>query len=114
LIAPGDRVDVLSSSDETGVSETILRDRRVIAIASKASPAVTLEVNPTEAQTLAVAIRAGAIHLTPRAAIDPVAQSEPTTGLSHRSDTELAADRTEAPLPIILRGSKDDPLEDAF
>jgi pilus assembly protein CpaB len=115
LIAPGDRVDVLLTRDDARqVSEIVLRDRRVIATAAKPSPIVTLEVNPTEAQTLATATQGGAIHLTPRAATDPVARTEPAAQWSDEPEKEIASDRAEPSLPVILRGSKGDTREDAF
>jgi pilus assembly protein CpaB len=84
LIWPGDHVDVLLTQDtgdhQKTLSETVLTDVRVIAIdqeivqgasaAGKLVRTVTMEVEPTQAQRIAVATAIGKLSLAIRPAVD--------------------------------------------
>jgi pilus assembly protein CpaB len=92
FLLPGNRVDVLAARREANrraVSETIVRDVRVLAVDQTAASeknepvivrAVTLEVNPTQAEILVRAKEEGSIQLTLRNPLDDevvVAEVEP-------------------------------------
>jgi pilus assembly protein CpaB len=105
FILPGDRVDVMLTSEvqhpnESGgrdkkvVSETILQDMRVLAIdqtlddlneQTRLGSTVTLEVTPREAQELAVAKQLGGISLVLRSLSRDPESDETTTA---RNGTE--------------------------
>lgn len=124
-ISPGDRVDVVlsqvliaddSTSPRKAVAETILQDRRVIAVENASS--ITLEVDAGEAQVLSVAMSIGTLNVAVRSADD---RATPGEGLppqaSWASDVSSALERSRSDVrappqrrgPIILRGGKDVP-----
>jgi pilus assembly protein CpaB len=82
FLLPGNRVDVLAARREAGqraTAETILRDVKVLAVDQTAASeknepvivrAVTLEVNPTQAEVLVKAKEEGSIQLTLRNPLD--------------------------------------------
>jgi pilus assembly protein CpaB len=82
FLLPGNRVDVLAARREAGqraVAETILRDVKVLAVDQTAATeknepvivrAVTLEVNPQQAEVLVKAKEEGSIQLTLRNPLD--------------------------------------------
>jgi pilus assembly protein CpaB len=82
FLLPGNRVDVLAARRESGqraVAETILRDVKVLAVDQTAATeknepvivrAVTLEVNPQQAEILVKAKEEGSIQLTLRNPLD--------------------------------------------
>jgi pilus assembly protein CpaB len=82
FLLPGNRVDVLAARRESGqraVAETILRDVKVLAVDQTAATeknepvivrAVTLEVNPQQAEVLVKAKEEGSIQLTLRNPLD--------------------------------------------
>jgi pilus assembly protein CpaB len=82
FLLPGNRVDVLAARLETGrraTAETILRDVKVLAVDQTAATeknepvivrAVTLEVNPAQAEVLVKAKEEGSIQLTLRNPLD--------------------------------------------
>src|SRR5512143_302237 len=82
FLLPGNRVDVLAARTDTNrraTAETILRDIRVLAVDQTAATeknepvivrAVTLEVNPKQAEVLIKAKEEGSIQLTLRNPLD--------------------------------------------
>jgi len=82
FLLPGNRVDVLAARREDGrraTAETILRDVKVLAVDQTAASeknepvivrAVTLEVNPTQAEILVKSKEEGSIQLTLRNPLD--------------------------------------------
>jgi pilus assembly protein CpaB len=82
FLLPGNRVDVLAARREEGrraTAETILRDVKVLAVDQTAATeknepvivrAVTLEVNPVQAEVLVKAKEEGSIQLTLRNPLD--------------------------------------------
>ena len=82
FLLPGNRVDVLAARRETdrrATAETILRDVKVLAVDQTAATeknepvivrAVTLEVNPAQAEVLVKAKEEGSIQLTLRNPLD--------------------------------------------
>jgi pilus assembly protein CpaB len=89
FLLPGNRVDVLSSRKDTNrraVTETILRNIRVLAVDQTASTeknepvivrAVTLEMTPEQAEVLVKARTEGEIQLTLRNPLEEELQPEP-------------------------------------
>lgn len=89
FLLPGNRVDVLSSrktTDRRAVTETILRNIRVLAVDQTASTeknepvivrAVTLEMTPDQAEVLVKARTEGEIQLTLRNPLEIEAEPEP-------------------------------------
>ena len=98
FLLPGNKVDVLSSrlqQNQRAVSETILRNIKVLAVdqtaaAEKNEPvivrAVTLEVSPDDAETLVKAREEGSIQLTLRNPLD--------------DEEEVVAEETPPPAPV--------------
>jgi pilus assembly protein CpaB len=96
FLLPGNRVDVLAARREDGrraTAETILRDVKVLAVDQTASTdknepvivrAVTLEVNPIQAEALVKAKEEGSIQLT----------------LRNPLDDEVFVEVAEAPKPV--------------
>lgn len=82
FLLPGNRVDVLAARRESGqraTAETILRDVKVLAVDQTAASeknepvivrAVTLEVNPQQAEVLVKAKEEGSLQLTLRNPLD--------------------------------------------
>lgn len=79
FIMPENRVDMLSSRD--GVTYTVLRNLKVLAIDQEASPekdkptvvrALTLEVTPTQAEILVEAMRKGPLQFALRNPLDSI------------------------------------------
>jgi len=84
FLLPGSRVDVISTTKKGG-SNTILQDIKVLAVdqtttAQKDSPvvvrAVTLEVDPAEAEVLVKATQQGTVQLTLRNPLDGTRTAE--------------------------------------
>lgn len=117
FLLPGNRVDVLAArreSDRRATAETILRDVKVLAVDQTAATeknepvivrAVTLEVNPTQAEALIKAKEEGSIQLTLRNPLDdelfveaPVAAPVP--------EPEAAAPAPPRPRSVtVIRGT---------
>lgn len=107
LVQPNSRVDVLVTLRETGgqiveeVSKLFLENMRVLSMGSRttrddsgeSSPATTatLEVTPTQAEKLAVAMRQGTIQLVLRGFDD-----EDSTGTKGATSSEVMAQLREA------------------
>jgi pilus assembly protein CpaB len=101
FLLPGNRVDVLAARLDTGrraTAETILRDVKVLAVDQTAATeknepvivrAVTLEVNPAQAEVLVKAKEEGSIQLT----------------LRNPLDDELFVEAAPAPAPIVRRAA---------
>ena len=99
FLLPGNRVDVLAARLEQGrraTAETILRDVKVLAVDQTAATeknepvivrAVTLEVNPNQAETLIRAKEEGSIQLT----------------LRNPLDDEVVVEATPEPAPVVHR-----------
>lgn len=106
FLLPGNRVDVLSSrktTDRRAVTETILRNIKVLAVDQTASTeqnepvivrAVTLEMTPKQAELLVKARSEGEIQLTLRNPLDDTREPEP--------EAELVA-QVEPPKPVVKR-----------
>jgi pilus assembly protein CpaB len=98
FLLPGNKVDVLSSrleQNQRAVSETILRNIKVLAVdqtaaAEKNEPvivrAVTLEVSPDDAEILVKSREEGSIQLTLRNPLD--------------DEDEVVAEETPPPAPV--------------
>ncbi|MGD8341637.1 MAG: Flp pilus assembly protein CpaB [Gammaproteobacteria bacterium] len=98
FLLPGNKVDVLSSrleQNQRAVSETILRNIKVLAVdqtaaAEKNEPvivrAVTLEVSPDDAEILVKSREEGSIQLTLRNPLD--------------DEEEVVAEETPPPAPV--------------
>jgi pilus assembly protein CpaB len=128
LIWPGDHVDVLLTQEmdkealsRRAVTETVLRDVRVIAIdqqmvqgapadsaaVGKLAQTVTVEVDPPQAEKLAVAAHLGKLSLAIRAAVDRTVDivgratfgADVSAALSH-------ADRPAAGSVTVFEGDK--------
>ena len=115
FLLPGNRVDVLAARLDTGrraTAETILRDVKVLAVDQTAASeknepvivrAVTLEVNPAQAEVLVKAKEEGSIQLTLRNPLDDelfveaVAAPEPAPVVVRRAP--LPRHRDNVPLP---------------
>ena len=118
LVQPNSRVDVLVSLRETGghgteeVSKLFLENMRVLSMGSRTTrddtgdptPATTatLEVTPTQAEKLAVAMRQGMIQLVLRGFDDT--DSTRTKGSS--SSEVLAQLRDAKPAPVVAQASE--------
>jgi pilus assembly protein CpaB len=126
LIWPGDHVDVLLVQDmgekeplaQRALSETVLADIRVIAIdqemvqgtapgggaAGKLAHTVTLEVDPMQAQKVAVATTMGKLSLAIRAAADAsqATQLTPTFG----ADVSAALQRPTGATVTVFNGTE--------
>lgn len=126
FLLPGNRVDVLSarkSNDRRAVTETILRNIKVLAVDQSASTernepvivrAVTLEMTPDEAETLVKARTEGDIQLTLRNPLEeepePQPEPEPEVKPPPRKPTVV---RRPPPKPTnttitVIRGTKVD------
>ena len=79
FLLPGNRVDVIATrkeqNDRRSITETVLQDLKVLAVDQTASPdkdkpvvvrAVTLEMNPAQAETLVKATDEGTVQLSLR------------------------------------------------
>lgn len=122
FVLPGNLVDVLQVSKEQG-SRLVLENIKVLAVDQEASPdrdkpaivrAVTLELTPTQAETLVAASQTGTIHLALRNPLDnsmhaAASQSTvPTTGSSPPSPPVIkrADKEIHRPMLTIIRGDK--------
>ncbi len=127
LIWPGDEVDLIltqnlqqqQGSESPGrrvVGETILSAVRVIAVDQQISHSgtdtaagrvvartVTLEVNPEQAERLAVAMQLGRISLVVRSIEGVPEASEPRPSLVFGSDVSSALSGPQAPAPAAPR-----------
>jgi Flp pilus assembly protein CpaB len=131
LLQPGNWVDVLVTirPDDKAlgakwVTETILQDVKVLAVGDSLSPraedpadkkkktrgrnrpAVTLEVTPAEAQSLALAVSKGDLHLVLRSDVDKI-QQESTGPLN--TNTMLGVKAEPAPAPVRASGPREAP-----
>jgi pilus assembly protein CpaB len=112
FLLPGNRVDVLSSrktTDRRAVTETILRNIKVLAVDQTASTeqnepvivrAVTLEMTPQQAELLVKARSEGEIQLTLRNPLDDIVEPEP--------EPELVA-QPAPPKPVVNRATTTPP-----
>jgi pilus assembly protein CpaB len=125
FLLPGNRVDVLSSrktTDRRAVTDTILRNIRVLAVDQTASTeknepvivrAVTLEMTPEQAEVLVKARTEGEIQLTLRNPLEVEVVPEPEPVVE--KPVKAAVVRKPPPRPIdtsttvtIIRGTKVD------
>lgn len=121
FLLPGNRVDVLASrrdANRRATAETILRDLKVLAVDQTAATeknepvivrAVTLEVNPEQAETLFKAREEGAIQLTLRNPLDgepAVAEEKPEAPV----DEEAAAPVAPAPRRVSVPPTRTFPV----
>jgi pilus assembly protein CpaB len=115
FLLPGNRVDVLAARLEAGhraTAETILRDVKVLAVDQTAATeknepvivrAVTLEVNPAQAETLIKAKEEGSIQLTLRNPLDDEVIVEAAAPAPVRRATAPAAPRPRS--ITVIRGT---------
>lgn len=123
FLLPGNRVDVLASRKSTNqraVTETILRDIKVLAVDQTASTeknepvivrAVTLEMTPKEAEILVKAKTEGTIQLTLRNPLDEeqMVEPEPTPEPVRKVVTKKPVKRQDSSTTVtIIRGTKVD------
>ena len=134
FIAPGDRVDLIvthriktgrseAGGEDTVVSETFVRDVRVVAVdqslntpENKAAIAknVTVEVNESQAEQIAVAIEMGKISLALRSALpDNKAATVPVRESTRGSDVIPSLSRRGgvAPHVQVIRGNEKEDLQ---
>jgi pilus assembly protein CpaB len=120
FLLPGNRVDVLAARLDTGrraTAETILRDIKVLAVDQTAASeknepvivrAVTLEVNPVQAEALVKAKEEGSIQLTLRNPLDDelfvevVAAPEPAPVVVRRAPAPAAPRQRSV---TVIRGT---------
>jgi pilus assembly protein CpaB len=118
FLLPGNRVDVLAARRESGhraVAETILRDVKVLAVDQTAATeknepvivrAVTLEVNPQQAEVLVKSKEEGSIQLTLRNPLEDeilVVEATPPPVAPVRRVTTPAAPRPRT--VTVIRGT---------
>jgi pilus assembly protein CpaB len=118
FLLPGNRVDVLAARRESGhraVAETILRDVKVLAVDQTAATeknepvivrAVTLEVNPQQAEVLVKSKEEGSIQLTLRNPLEDeilVVEATPPPAAPVRRVTAPAAPRPRT--VTVIRGT---------
>lgn len=126
FLLPGNRVDVLSSRksmDRRAVTETILRNIRVLAVDQTASTeknepvivrAVTLEMTPEQAEILVKARTEGEIQLTLRNPLDnlePEPEPEPAPVVAPKPVVvrqQPAPPRDRSTTVTVIRGTKVD------
>lgn len=124
FLLPGNRVDVISSrkgSNKRAVTETILRDIKVLAVDQTASTdknepvivrAVTLEMTPEQTEILVKARTEGEIQLTLRNPLEEDIIPEPQTTpepAKKRVVVKKPARRTDSSTTVtIIRGTKVD------
>lgn len=113
LIAPGDRVDILltRSIDRNLTTSVILQNIKVIAkdqsansenSRARVSATATVEVDPTEAQKLALAQQVGRLSLTLRGVNEAIAAPAGPVGVSDLPDQpEEAAKPEPEPVKVI-------------
>lgn len=123
FLLPGNRVDVLSArktSDRRAVTETILRNIKVLAVDQSASTegnepvivrAVTLEMTPGQAETLVKARTEGDIQLTLRNPLEEDVEPEPEPVVVKAPAPKPAVVRRAPPPPVdatitVIRGTK--------
>ncbi len=133
FIAPGDRVDLIvthriktgrgeSGGDDTVVSETFVRDVRVVAVDQsldtpdhKATPAknVTVEVTEIQAEQIAVAIEMGKISMALRSALHKNEQAGSEKSSSTRAGDVIPSLRKGgvAPHVQVIRGDTKEDLQ---
>lgn len=133
FIAPGDRVDLIvthriktgrsESGEDTVVSETFVRDVRVVAVdQSLGSPDnkaqlaknVTVEVTESQAEQIAVAIEMGKISMALRSALpDSKAATAPLRDSTRTSDVipSLSRKGGVAPHVQVIRGNEKEDLQ---
>ena len=106
LIAPGDRVDILltRSIDRNLTTSVILQNIKVIAkdqsansenARARVSATATVEVDPTEAQKLALAQQVGRLSLTLRGVNEAIAAPAGPVGVSDLPDQPEEVERPE-------------------
>lgn len=113
FLLPGNRVDVVSARKEANrraVSETILRNIKVLAVDQTASTeenepvvvrAVTLEVSPDQAEVLVKARTEGEIQLTLRNPLEKMPEPEPEPAPVVKQAPAVA--KKPAPKPVNRR-----------
>lgn len=105
FILPDDRVDVVlthsidSGRDKQQVSETILRNVRVLAVGQAlespdgekvaSGSTATLELMPSQVETMALAHAMGPISLSLRSLEDTPRKGEPTAEIGHEQGTSI-------------------------
>jgi pilus assembly protein CpaB len=122
FLLPGNRVDVLAARRESGqraTAETILRDVKVLAVDQTAASeknepvivrAVTLEVNPEQAEVLVKSKEEGSIQLTLRNPLDDEvfveAPPPPPKPAPVAAPVRVAAPPTPRPRSVtVIRGT---------
>ena len=109
FLLPGNRVDVLATRKEKrrAVTETILRNIKVLAVDQTASPdgnepvvvrAVTLEMTPKQTETLVKGKEEGRIQLTLRNPLDDVVPEEEAPVVEPPRQVAVAA---PPPRPVV-------------
>jgi pilus assembly protein CpaB len=123
FLLPGNRVDVLSSRKESNrraVTETILRNLKVLAVDQTASTegnepvivrAVTLEMTPEQAEVLVKARTEGEIQLTLRNPLEkqpePVVEEEVKPAPVKKTVTAAPVRRTNSSTTVtVIRGTQ--------
>ena len=131
FVLPGDRVDVALTrqADKINTNDVVIQNVKVLAIDQVADErtdkpsiarAVTLEVNSTDAQKVALAATVGSLSLMLRRAGEAKARHAPGDARRSRNGGAAAAEEGEAPKYATIRvrraGKRDDvsvPIEDA-
>jgi pilus assembly protein CpaB len=126
FLLPGNRVDVLSSrktTDRRAVTETILRNIKVLAVDQTASTeknepvivrAVTLEMTPEQAEVVVKARTEGEIQLTLRNPLEKYVEPEPVVEPAPQPASKpVVAKARPRPRPTattvtVIRGTKVD------
>lgn len=120
FVLPGDHVDVLltrQSEKETGVSDVVLQNIKVLGIDQMADEraekpmvgkAVTLEVDTVSAQKLALAAAAGSLSLMLRKAGDVAEESNRRISITDIGGGGLPASRGGYATISVTRGAKKD------
>jgi len=116
FLLPGNRVDVLGSRDmasQEAITETIVQNVRVLAVDQTASTdknepvvvrAVTLEVTPSQAETLVKWKEQGSIQLTLRNPLDEAVEAKPAAVAA--TPKRPAAKPVKAPTVTVIRGTE--------
>jgi len=124
FLLPGNRVDVLGSRDTSGheaVTETIVQNVRVLAVDQTAATdknepvvvrAVTLEVTPSQAETLAKWKEQGSIQLTLRNPLDESVEAKAAPVVVATPKRTVVPVR--APTVTVIRGTDVASLQSGF
>jgi pilus assembly protein CpaB len=130
LIWPGDHVDIILTQEldkapiaHRALSETVLTNVRVIAVdqeivqgaaadntaAGKLARTVTLQVDPSQAEKIAVAVHLGKLALSIRSAVDRPSEQAATQTTTFGADVSPALSRADRPVGatvLVVDGDK--------